>query len=200
MLVDDTLLVQLPEDCRPAPVLVEFLRLTFEDDLLRLREPLPVLVAVHGVEPPRGGGDEPDAEVVEHVLELLEVLRSALRRCVAPVEEGVDGDLRYAGAFRGIEKGIEVLRMAVDAARRDEPVGVEYGVVRLHVFEEFHECGIRPELILADRLADADEVGVDGRAGADGHVADLAVAHLSLREADGWAARIEERMRVLRHE
>ena len=92
-------------------------------------------------------------------------------------------------------------------ARRELHEGEQVPVVRVYapVAHEAHQverlarllrpgAGVRErryleEITAADALADAHEVLPDDAAGTEVEMADLAVAHLSLREAHGEAAR-----------
>ncbi len=71
---------------------------------------------------------------------------------------------------------------------------------RLHGAEEPHELLVGEETPVGDRGVDAHEIGGDRAAGAEVHVADLAVAHLSRGESYSEPRRLEQRARMARRE
>lgn len=171
-----------------------------EDGLLGAGDAIPIVVAIHRVEAAGSGGNESDAEIVDEVLEFFEVPGGAPRTSVTTVGVDVEGELRDAGLFGGSEKSVQVIGVTVDTAGREESLHVENGIIFFHVVEELDEGGIRGEFVVADGLADTDNIGVDDATGADGHVADLAIAHLTCREPDASFARIERGVRAGRPE
>ncbi len=56
-------------------------------------DPLPAIVAVHGIIAADDRGDPPAAEPGHLRLQLRKILRGAARRCIATVEKGVNQDL-----------------------------------------------------------------------------------------------------------
>ena len=94
------------------------LALAVQDRADRRRDPVPALVAVHGVEAPRDGGDA--GALGQRRLELGDLAERALRRHVAAVEEGVDGDRHPLGGDRLRRRG-DVALVRVHAAGRGEP-------------------------------------------------------------------------------
>lgn len=77
---------------------------------------LPALVAVHGVVPPDDGRDLADVLLVDEGEEVLEVPGGGAGRGIATVAEEVDVDVLEADLFRGLEEGVEVGDVGVDAA------------------------------------------------------------------------------------
>ena len=123
---------------------------------------------------------------LELFFEGLEIGLAAGGRGVASVGDGVNEDVGDTGVFGGVGEGDEVVEVAVDTAVGHEAEEVEAGMAGLG--EGVLKGRDGGELILADGLLDAGEVLVDDSAGAEVEVADLGVAHLSLGEADVFAA------------
>lgn len=196
VLVDDALRVEFLDNFGRFARSVFRRAFAVKDRLLDFFESVPVVVTVHGIETSGGGGDETDAKVVDHILEFFEIGGGAFRSGVAAVGEGMNGDSGDTGSLGSVEESIEMLRVAVDAARREQAFDMQYRVVFFDMIEQRDEGGIGDEFVVADGFGDADQVGVDDRACADGHVAHLAVAHLSFGQTDASGAGVQERVRV----
>ena len=61
-----------------------------------------------------------------------------------------------------------------------------------------HERGVGKETAVGDGVIDQDQVLADGAAGAEGHVADLGVAHLPVRQPYCTTGCLQHRVRVHR--
>jgi hypothetical protein len=108
----------------------------------------------------------------------------------------MDEDTRHASTDGHADERVQMLLVAVDAAVREEADEVErvaaagaaiHGVLRGLVLEQ---------LAVADALVDSRQVLIDDAAGPHVGVADLGVAHLSGRQADGLPRRDELRAGV----
>src|SRR5687768_10495566 len=86
--------------------------------------------------------------------------------------------------------------MTVNAVRRDEPYDVECVPVALTSRHCVDKCLFLEKVPVFDALVDARQILIDDATGAHGDVADLRVAHLSVRKADILARRLKRRMRV----
>ena len=95
-------------------------RAAIDEEVVRLGEPIPALVAVHRVV---AADDRRDARVLvprAHRLEQRERRRGALRRRVASVEECMHADARRASRRGELDHRRDLPLVAVHAARRHE--------------------------------------------------------------------------------
>ncbi len=151
------------------------------------------LVAVHGGgHPPAAGGDPVvtavRAQLLQQRLEGLHVAQGAPLTDVAAIEERVDPRPLDALLGRPAEHGVQVVLVAVDVPVREQPDEVQGLAALLHPGD-----GVLPDLALEDLAAldgQLHQLGalVEDAAGAEGVVADLAVAHVVVAgQADGGA-------------
>jgi hypothetical protein len=146
---------------------------------------VPALVPIHDVVATDDGGQLPDAELRETVEELLQVGGGALGVGITAIGKEVDEDVGHLELTGDLEKSEQMVDVRVDAAVRDEaqqmqatvPVagasaGADDGVDLVHL--------AKPE-----GLIDADAILPDDATGADVEMADLAVTHETLGQADG---------------
>lgn len=160
----------------------------------------PAAVTVHGVVAAADAGQETDVIFVKFALEFLKIVRTAGGHGVAAVHEGVDED---AGEFvfgGHAEEGVEVALVGVDAAVGEETDEVERSSLLGCEFVGFCERGIGVEGAVEDGGVDAGHVHVDDAAGTEVEVADFAVAHLPVGEADEVFAGAEEGIGVVAEE
>jgi len=108
----------------------------------------------------------------------------------------VNGDAAHSGALAEIERRKEMVNVAVDAAVREEAGDVKRAPAVIEARDEIAQRAAREELARRDLAIDPHDVLVDDAAGADVEVPDLAVPHLSRREPDGLAGRVERRHRA----
>ena len=170
------------------------------DGVIRLLDALPALVAIHGVVAPRDRRDLADADLTAFLFELGEIACRARRRHVAPVEEGMHIDFRESILLRHFEKPVEVLFVAVHAARRNEAEEVKCAARLLRAVDGVEQSLVLEERALGDRLRDARELLVDDAPCADVRMPDLGVAHLPVRQADVLARRLQLGVRIFRRE
>ena len=152
---------------------------------------LPALVAIHRPIAPDDGAHARAAALLAPLLHLLEKAGARVGQRVAPVGEGVHHDV-VGGLRRHRDQRLEVVPPGVHAAVGDEADEVHARRV-LHGGPQDVVVGERPVL---DGLADAREVLLDRRAGAEVEVSDLRVAHLALGQADRRAPRRQLAVRI----
>jgi hypothetical protein len=111
---------------------------------------------------------------------------------VTPVEEGVDRDPWHALAVGEVDEGEEVAVDGVDASVPEQAAEVESGVSLADRTAEAYERLVAEEVAGLDRAVDADEVLGEHASGTEGGVAHLAISHLSVRESNGEAGRVEQ--------
>ena len=153
---------------------------------------VPAAVAVHGVE---AADDAPHAGVaglLAPALDRLQVAGSGVRRRVAAVGEGVDDHLGNAEVGGHPDQRLQVLHARVDPAVADQADQVE----ALGVAHSVDEDRVLVELAVGHGIVDPGQVLAHHRAGAEVEVADLAVAHLALRQADRPTGGRERGVRV----
>ncbi|MNX92463.1 hypothetical protein D3C86_1246030 [compost metagenome] len=163
-------------------------------------DPLPAVVAVHGVVAPHDGGDLAVTHGVQALLDLVEVAPARGGRRVAPVGDGLDVGLGHAEARGHLQEGVEVLLGAVDAAVGDQAHQVQATAAALGAFHGLDQHGVGEEVPVVDGLVDPNQVLVDHAARAHVGVADLRVAHLAGRQADRLARGGNGHRGVLLHE
>src|SRR5258707_871545 len=154
---------------------------------------LPAVVAIHGVIASHQSGKLPDAEFANLLLESLHEIAAAVRRSIPAIHEAVDQDVLdflLLGHFQQCEQMIDV---RVHAAIAEQAHQMQSTLAAtLHGLLEK-----RPvlQLLVGDEQVDAGNVHVYDAAGADVEVADFAIAHLALGQADVWAGGMDQRIR-----
>ena len=99
-------------------------------------------------------------------------------------------------AFGQFEAGVEMIDMAVHAAVGAESHQVQPAAARFQVADERLQDGNFEELALANRLGDPRQALIDDPAGPEIEMADFGIAHLPVRQSDGFAPGIERGMRT----
>ena len=151
----------------------------FDQSLIGQRQSLPALVAVHGVIASAHGGDRDAGRLGG---ESGKKFPRALRRGIAPVEEGVDQDLDPGGGQQARQRRHMGL-MGMDAAGREQAHQMAATSRGLQLGDEVEQSGVAGELAGADGGVDARQLLHHHPAGADVHMADLGIAHLALGQA-----------------
>ena len=110
-------------------------------------------------------------------------------RRVAAVGEGMDHHpfRPQPPNVRQPQQRLQVADVGMDAAVADQPEQVQRPAACQRAIHGPVEGGVRRELPVGDGAVDARQPLVDDEAGADVGVADLGVAHLPRRQADGLA-------------
>ena len=144
---------------------------------------VPALVAVHAVETALQRRDLAGAELGTVIAQLADIARAARRRDVAPVKETVQIDALDAAVMRHLHHGENVPDVAVHAAVGQQTEDVQRLAARRIVKSGCIDRIFKEGAVL-DGLRDARQVLKHDAAGADVRVADLAVAHLAVRQAD----------------
>ena len=153
---------------------------------------LPAEVAVHGEVAAGDGGDLADADLAHLLLESFEVAEAAGGQRVAAVHEGMDEDVGEALLFREAQQSVEVALVRVDSAVGEEADEVERPSLLGGELAGSDEDRVGVEAAVADGGVDAGHVHADDAAGAEVEVADFAVAHLAVGEADEVLAGADE--------
>ena len=144
---------------------------------------IPALVTVHAVEASLQRCDLARAELGAIVTQLADIARAARGRNVASVEEAVQVDTLDTAVMRHLHHGKDVPDVAVYAAVGQKAKDVQ----RLAVCGVF-ECraidGVFKKRTVGNGVGDARKILKHDTARADIRVADLTVAHLSVRQTD----------------
>ncbi len=157
-------------------------------------DPVPALVAVHRVVTPHDAADVP-AAVGEQRFEFGQVGNGRLRRGIAAVGQHVY--LRHDLVLRAQpDQREQVIDMAVHAAVRHQAEQVQRPPGGFGVLDRARQRRILEKAAIGDRVVDAHEVLLDDRAAADGHVADLGIAHLPGGQADAAPRGLERGQRI----
>ena len=104
----------------------------------------------------------------------------------------MDGDGGHPVADPELDAGQQVPVEGVDPAGAQQPDQVEGPAGLPQAGAQLYQRGKLIEFTRLDALGDADQILGDHPAGADVEMADLAVPHLALGEADGEAAGVEQ--------
>ncbi len=160
---------------------------------------LPALVAVHAVVAPDDGRDPADLLASQLGFELLEVAGPAAGRRISPVHDRVHQHLvgRQPLGARQLQQGVEMGEVAMDPAVRGESHQVEPRPVSSRLAHRLEQHRVVEEAAVSDRHRDAHQVLIGNAASTQVLMADLAVAHLAGRQADRFARRLEQAVRVL---
>ena len=159
----------------------------------RRADPLPPLVAVHGVEAPRDRRDPRPSGSASSSAAICS--SGALRRHVAPVEEGVHRH-RHALAGDRLGRGGDLPLVRMHAAGRGEAGQVRRAAALLQRRDELAQRRVGREAAVRDGVVDPRQVHPDHAPGADVGVPDLGVAHLPLGQAHVRPVRAQRRMRA----
>ena len=144
---------------------------------------VPALVAVHAVEATLQRRDLAGAELGTVVAQLPDIARAARGGNVAPVEEAVQVYARDAAVVRHFHHGKNVPDVTVHTAVRQQAEDVQGLAVRRVIKGSSIDRILKKRPVL-NGLCDARQILKHNAAGADIRVADLAVAHLAVRQAD----------------
>ena len=161
--------------------------------------PLPALVAIHGIEAAGDGGDLAETDLVELLLEGFDVSQTAVRRGVAAIHKGVDEHVFKLFALRHAHDGIEMFGEGVHAAIADEAHDVETAALSGMVHEDL-EDGVIVDFARRDHAVDTGHIHLDDAAGTDVEVADFGVAHLAIGQTDVLACGVDEGVREVTQE
>ncbi len=170
------------------------------DGIVAQLHALPDVVAVHAEIAPLDAGNFAHADFFELVLQLLHVHPAAGRRHIAPVQHAMHIDLFEAAHFRHFNQRIQMRVVAVDAAVRQKTHQMKGAAVFLHLVHRVNERLLFEKFSVLNVLGDAGQLLIHDAPRADVQVADLAVAHLSVRQTHIHAACAKLRMREARRQ
>ena len=162
-----------------------------------LSRALPALVAIHRVEAARRPSrSRPRGRRARAA---LRAARGTLRRsCGGMSRPSRNASIaqRHAGRDARVDQRVEVVERAVDSAVGEQTHEVQRAAGRAHVLDARAQRRVRREACRRDRVVDDDDALRHDAAAADVDVADFAIAHHAFGQADGFAARFEQRVRV----
>ena len=158
---------------------------------------LKAVVAIHRVVTPHNGCDLADTDLLQLLVELFHVALAAARGHVAPVHKAMDKHLLEPLVARKLDQRVEMRVVRVYAAVREQAHQVQRGIVLFAVFNRREEGFVVEEIAIRNCLRDAGQFLIDDPPRANVEVADFAVAHLAIRQANIHAARGDLRMRIL---
>ena len=162
------------------------------DGAIGFFDAFPAVVAVHGVVTSADARDAADAELAHFLFELAKKIYAAFGRSVAPVHEAVDENILDFIFARHLQQGEEMIDVRMHAAVAEEAHQMQLpSAPALHGFEK---QGLAREFAAGDELIDARAVHLHDAAGADIQMAHFAIAHLPVRQADGRAGSVDQRV------
>ena len=109
-------------------------------------------------------------------------------------------DLSQPLALRELEHGKEMIVVTVHATRGDQPHDVQRAAVLLDPAHDSEQRLILEEVTVLDVTRDARKLLIDDAPCADIRVADLRVAHLTVRQTDVLTRCLDFRMTELLHQ
>ena len=175
-----------------------YLTLTADDSVVAGLDSVPALVSIHAVETTLYRCDLCIAERGAFIVQARDILHGASRRNVASVKEAVEIDLIKAALLCHVKDCEYVVYMAVHTAvgQKAEDVQGLAAVFRIvHCLDVgcvFKEAAVCYGIVYARQILKHDAPRADIR------VADLAVAHLPLRQTDIKAGCLKARVGVFR--
>ena len=108
----------------------------------------------------------------------------------------MNGDIVQSLFSGPVEQSAEVIHMAVDAAIGAESEQVERPAVAAKPFRQGLQAGDGAQLLVADRIADSDQLLANDPSGANGEVADFGVTHLAIGQAHVGATGLNQRLGI----
>ena len=156
---------------------------------------LPAEIAVHGVVAATDAGELADVVFLKFRVKLFEEAEAAGGQRVAAVHEGVDEDVGEFVLRGEAQECVEVAAVGVDAAIGDEADEMKGSAFLGGELAGAGERGVGEEAAVEDGGVDAGHVHADDPTGAEVQVADFAVAHLAVGQADEAVAGLEKRIR-----
>ena len=172
--------------------------LTVNHGVVCLQNPLPAAVAIHGVVASADAGDLAGVVFACCLLQLLKISSTVGRESVAAVHEGVDENTISIQAilFCHLQQSMKMGLIRMHAAVRKQPKKMQAASAGLRILHGLEQNRMRKEFAILDHQLNARAVHVNDAASADIQMSDFAVAHLSVRQADGWAAGLNKRVGI----
>ena len=161
------------------------------DGFISLDHAFPTVVAVHSVVTSADGCNAASADFLALCFEFFEERLCALGRYITAIEEGMYIDFLDVVLLRHFEQRIEMVLMAVYAARRNEAHKVQGTALFLHAVYDFQQGFVLEEVAVLDVAGDAGQLLIDDAAGTDVGVTNFGVAHLTIRQADVFAGSLQ---------
>ena len=159
-------------------------------------QPVPALVAIHGVVTADRRHQLADADLLQPLAHLAQIAGRRGGRRIAPVQEGVPRDPIEAAPLGQLAHRVGVIQRGVHVARAGQPEQVQRAAARLGGLNRRDQPLILVERAVGDRLVDAHDVLIDDAARAQVEVSDLAVAHLPVGQPDVVARGADQHVRV----
>src|SRR5580704_3769515 len=130
---------------------------------------------------------------VERVLQLIEKLGAAVGRSIAAVHKTVDENALHFLFTGHLQEGEEMVNVRVYSAIAEQADQVELFLAAAG--HRFNENGVLEKFAVANHQVEAGAIHVNDAPGADIQVADFAVAHLSIGQADPFAGGMNQSVR-----
>src|SRR5207244_453143 len=110
--------------------------------------------------------------------------------------KGMDEDAVVAVLLRHLQQCVKMRLLRVHAPIRNQTEQMQSALTYPGVLHRAYQHGMREELAVLDHQIDARDVHVNDAAGADVEMPDLAVSHLSFRQADERPAGMNQRIGI----
>lgn len=147
-----------------------------------LLHPVPASIPVHGVIASGDGSNSADPDLFNLFLQVRQVFVGAGGRHVTAIQEGMDEHPLQAVLLGHPEQGIKVLRVAVHAARGNQPHEVQSPPCLLRMLHDRQQSGVGEKLPRSDGLGNAHYILVDNAPSPDIEVTHIGVPHLTVHQ------------------
>ncbi len=154
----------------------------------------PALVAIHRVVAAVDGGHFAHAVLAHLLLELGDIPRAGVGRGVAAIHECVHEDALQSVLARHAQQRVEMFLVRVHAAVGDKSEQMQLRAALARPLHGLHDRRLFRELPCGNQRVDARDVHLHNAAGADVQVADFAVAHLPVGQADKVIGGLDQRV------
>ena len=157
----------------------------------------PAAIAVHRVVAAADAGDLAGVVFPHFLSELFQISRAIGGKGIAAIHESVHEDPIHIVLLGHLQQGIEMRLIGVNPSVRAQAEQMQSTTGGLRVLDGGEQDGVREEFAILDHQLNAGAVHVNDTASSDIEMADLAVAHLTVGQADKFAAGLHERVGIL---
>ncbi len=181
-----------PVDC----IVRVVLSFSVNNQAVRLLDPVPAVVTIHGEVAANQTCNAPFAQTGEGRLHQFDGVLCALRWRVAAIKKGVQVDFFGAALGSQFSHGNQMILVAVNASVGKQAEDMHGLACTRCLIDGGANGGVLEELAVADGFGDLREVLVHNAARAQVHVAHFGIAHLPVRQTHIHAAARDESVRL----
>ena len=166
----------------------------------RLRRTFPTVIPIHRIIPSYDGAHFTHTNFSGTLLEGFHVAHTAMRIGVPPVGKRVHLHLigRKSGAFGQLKQRKQVVIRGMHPAIREQPDQMQVGIPLLHMPYGAQQHLVLEEIPIRNFFINPRNILIHHASGAEVHVPDLRVAHLSFRQTNRQTTGFERSLGILR--